>query len=249
LSTGNFVWVLGDDDFVRPKILNALRYILQENHEISLLYIPMVFWASETEYAYPDDILYDIRDYLIDKSDIKYRFTKYNTIKEIATPDKGYFNAISNFILRRKDYYEAFKIGENEIQEFSSIQTTFPHAYYIAKNLMSMSCVCLDSPGVVCSGKVTWGKYYEITWLKWYPELIIMMSTYGADRYSSRLARVGIINRHYYEMIPKLYSGKIEMYEYFSWFKYYTTNLFFYAFWRIHLSLISRFFRKFVFHS
>lgn len=236
LATANLVWVLGDDDFLADGFLKKLIELIENKKNIYFYYIPMKVWYPNKIFTLGDEI--DYKAYVepnFFNQDFKY--SEYSTLKEIATMDKGYFNAISNFIMSKEYYVEAFKIGIEAGEEFTSIETTFPHSYYIAKNLLNISCIEITTPSLICSHAISWKKYYEITWLKWFPELVILMQKNGADKKESLEARRQIIHRNI-EMLPKLLKGNINNYVYFSWITYFKDNIFILEFWKMSTKLL-----------
>ncbi|MDI1305926.1 MAG: glycosyltransferase family 2 protein [bacterium] len=233
LSSGKYVWVLGDDDFLIKGFLRKLIEIIRENKDIPFFFINMKIWNPIKNYSFRDTIDYldSIDVTLLDTEKID--FVIYKEVKEIATFERGYFNAISNFILLKEDYSKAFQIGVDAGDEFTSIESTFPHSFYIAKYLMNSPCIAITNYGLICSSKVSWKKYYEITWLKWFPELIILMVENGADRKNALNGRKFIIMNKYKEMMPKLFNGGVSNYNYFSWLQFLKNNFYLKQFWII----------------
>lgn len=231
LANGKYVWILGDDDFVERNFLYRFLEVIKKNGNISLFFVNMRVWSSNDVYKYGDTIepKLDIenKEYL----EVDLEYVIIDSIKEIATLEKGYFNAISNIILLREDYLLSFKIGAESGSEFTSIESTFPHSYYIAKELLNKSCVEIINSALICFDAVSWKRYYEITWLKWFPELIILMQRNGLDKEKATLDRKRIIKTKFPEMIPKLIRGKIDNYEYFSYYKFFKDNYYIPYFW------------------
>ncbi|WP_051929322.1 glycosyltransferase family 2 protein [Flavobacterium sp. 83] len=244
LASGRYVWVLGDDDFLIKDFLKKMIFIIKDNKIIPFFFIDMVVWNPIREYGYGDCIEY--RDSIDDKffNINKIDFVAHSELKEIATFEKGYFNAISNFILLKEDYLKAFKIGVDAGEEFTSIESTFPHSYYMAKYLMNKPCIAITTHGLICSNKVSWKKYYEITWLKWYPELIILMVKNGADKSDALNGRKILIKNKYGSMIPKLFNGGVSNYEYFSWNKFVKDNFYIKEFWVVIYRILKKTFKE-----
>jgi len=231
MASGKYVWILGDDDFLIAGFLKKLLKLIRGNPDTPFFFVDMVIWHPKKEYKYGDSIN------CIENVDANYlainslEFKKYDKLKEIATYERGYFNAISNFILLKEDYSRAFQIGVNAGEEFTSVESTFPHSYYMARFLLKKPCIDVITKGLICSGTVGWKKYYEITWLKWFPELIILMAKNGAAKRNALNGRKNIIKSKYYVMLPKALRGEISNYEYFSWCKFIKDNFYIKDFW------------------
>jgi glycosyltransferase involved in cell wall biosynthesis len=240
LASGQYVWVLGDDDFIIPGFLKKLIVIIREHKNIPFFFIDMKVWCPSRDYKYGDDIDYfhSIDTNILDIKEID--FIVYKELRQIATFGRGYFNAISNFILLKEDYSKAFQIGIAAGEEFTSIESTFPHSFYVAKFLMKKPCIAIVNCGLVCSNKVSWKKYYEITWLKWFPELIMLMAENGADKINALNGRKFIIKNKYGVMIPKLLSGSISNYKYFSWYKFLKDNFYIKDFWLVIFRILKK---------
>jgi glycosyltransferase involved in cell wall biosynthesis len=235
LASGKFVWVLGDDDFLIPGFLKKILNLIKDNQEIPFFFVDMKVWYPKKDYRFGDIINFDdfIDNHYLNIKELKY--FKHNELKKIATIERGYFNAISNFILLKEDYSKAFIIGVDAGEEFTSIESTFPHSYYIAKFLMNEPCIEVVNPGLICSHAISWRKYYEITWMKWFPELVILMVKYGADKKNALNGRRSIIKSKSEIILPKLFNGKVSNHEYFSWFKFLKDNFYIREFWIIIL--------------
>lgn len=240
MSNSKFIWVLGDDDFIEIGFLRKCLDIIKNNCNIPFFFIDMRIWYPNRKFQFGDDINAEINIERIDYNNIDLKYMKYDKLEQIATFEKGYFNAISNYILLKDDYINAFKIGVDAGKEFTSIETTFPHSYYIAKNMLNMPCIEICSSGLVCSYAVSWKKYYDITWLKWFPELIILMTKNGADKNNAINGRKCIINSKYPVMIPNVLKKEIAHYEYFSYFEFIKENFWIKDFWLVIFKVIKR---------
>lgn len=238
LARGKYVWTLGDDDFVVDKFIPKLLIIMKKNENIPFYYIQNVGWHPEER---------EIEDYLSDLSllyndfysDSEIIWEKFEKLSIIAKPETGYFNAISNFIMLKEHCQAAFELGVKAGVPFTSIESIFSHSVYIANNLLYLPCIYISSPGTLGSTAVSWENYYEITYLKWYPELFILMSRNGADKAKSVDGRKALFSL-YETMLLEALKGNIERSEYFS-FRVFTLNNFrFRAYW----SLMYRIFKK-----
>jgi glycosyltransferase involved in cell wall biosynthesis len=232
-AKGKYLWILGDDDFIYKGFLLCLLEILNGNSDCSLLFIEMAIWYPSISISDKHILEASIKDfYKTDYTIKKIKYEKHNKAAIIAEPSRGYFNAIGNIILLKKDYLKAFKIGASAGPEFTSIESTFPHAYYIALNLLDKPCIHVISPGTYCSHAVSWKKYYEITYLKWYPELFILMTKFGADVHKANEGRRSLFPR-YVNMIPRVLMRKAGNYEYFSMLVFVKNNFKFLEFWTL----------------
>lgn len=238
-ATADLVWVLGDDDFLPKGFLKNLISLIENKPNICFYYVPIQVWYPSKIYVLGEEIDYKAhleKDFL----EQEFKFLEYNSLREIASMDRGYFNAISSIIMSKEDYLRAFRIGVQSGEEFTSIETTFPHSHYIAKNILHKRCIEINAPSLICSYAVSWKSHYEITWLKWFPELVVLMQKNGVNKKETMKSRRLIINRNR-EMIPKLLRKDINNYQYFSWFAYLIRNVCILEFWKVMAKLFFRY--------
>ena len=240
-AKGEYLWVLGDDDFIYKGFLNNLLNVIKNSENVSLFFIEMDVWHPSKNILRKSDLILD-NYYKInyDSTGIEYRY--YEKAANIADPLRGYFNALGNIILPKNDYLNAFNNSLLAGPEFTSVETTFPHAYYIAHHLLNKPCVHITSPGTYCSHAVSWKKYYDITYVKWYPELIMLMVKFGADKFKANSAR-NIIFIMYPDMIINILMHKAGNSKYFSLLTFVKNNYYFSNFWLLPLRIIKKLFK------
>lgn len=239
-ASGKYIWILGDDDFLIAGFLPKFLKIIKENADVSLFFVDMVIWHPEVAYVLGDRINYEshVDADVFNIKDIQ--FERFDSIKDIATFDKGYFNAISNIILPKSDYATAMRIGADSGSEFTSVESTFPHSCFIAKHLLHKPCIAITTTGLICSAGISWGRYFDITYLKWYPELIMLMESNGTDGNEASRARRKIIEAYYVSILPRAFRGTINNYHVFSWRRFFADNYRFKELWIVFLRMTKK---------
>jgi len=238
LSNGRYIWVLGDDDFIVPRFLEKILILLNKNSDIKFLFVKNSIWKPTD-----NDLINNFSrvNLLLEKHKIENQleWIFIEKIAQIADPEHGFFNAINNIIMHQKHYSNALDIKLQINNEFTSIESTFPHSKYIAENLLSEPCIEIKSTGTLCSNKASWSKYRDITYLKWYPELHILMEKFGADRKKSRIGRKNIL-RSIDGSLTRALKGEIENIKFFSLIKFTCDNYTLPEFWRLLFRLAKR---------
>jgi glycosyltransferase involved in cell wall biosynthesis len=244
LSSGKYVWILGDDDFMEKGYLKKIIELIKHYENIPFFYVPNRAWFPDKTFHIGNKIV--MND---DFNESKFKNTQleikeHKMLKVIADYDKGYLTSLCCNILLKEDYLKAFEFGDNIVNEFTSVQTTYPHAYYLATKCLNYPCIEVFSVGLISSHSVSWSKYFEITWLRWYPELIILMAKNGADPKKALIERKRIIT-FYPVMIIKLIKKDIANYNSFSYYQFFKDNFWIRDFWAaIFNTTFNKAFRK-----
>lgn len=237
-ARGKYLWVLGDDDFIYHGFLSRLLKLMVQNLDAALIFVHMKVWFPTKEITTREELSLDeYREVDYTRDNIVYE--RYSKTASLADPERGYFNAIGNIILLKEDYANAFDVGIAAGPEFTSIESTFPHAYYIAHHLLSKPCLHISSPGLYCSHAVSWRKYYEITYLKWYPELFMLMVKFGADKAKADKGRRDLFPR-YADMISRVLARRAGNHEYFSVAAFVKNNYQFPEFWKLPFQILNK---------
>lgn len=178
LARGQFVWLLGDDDIVCEDGVARVLSALQQYPDLDYGYVNYAVWEpdgaplasltaaemlSRSAPRQPD--LYDRR---VDR------------LEALIAGDMNCFTPIYCSVMRRPLARRAFEkcvAGE----PFSSVESVFPHAQFIAGHLIKKPAWYLGRPCVVSSQETNWSKFWPITILDLVPRLYDEFVRGGAD--------------------------------------------------------------------
>lgn len=185
LAQGEFVWLLGDDDLVCEGAIAQILSTLKQHPDIDYLYVNHSTWQpreAPSASLSPSDVagLGQPRN-----SDLFDR--QVSELAELIPGDPNCFTPIYCSVIRRQLAAESYDGCANDIP-FSTIESVFPHAKYIAENLIHKPALYIGQPCALASAHTTWGNFWPITVLYLYPLLFDCLERNGVSR--------SVINQH-----------------------------------------------------
>jgi glycosyltransferase involved in cell wall biosynthesis len=183
LAQGEFCWILGDDDFVRPNAVKKILDVIKTYSEIDYIYVNIAHFSTELLKKYPTpvssaEIPYNLP--LGNKDRKEYYVEKWDTL---ITPDISpvFFGAIQVSIVRRSVWCKfsgSLIIGE----PFSSLDSTYPHIIIFGKGLIGKKAYYIGDPLIiVIDGAREWLEYVPKICLVYLHEALDHYETNGAD--------------------------------------------------------------------
>lgn len=221
LAQGEFVWVVGDDDLPNVEALSRVLDIIQNNLNVNYIYANYSLWYPPKDK--PSKILKskDLDFFETSSLDLQTRFV--NQISEIVTKDSGCCTAIYCSIMRKEDACSAYRLGV-EGDMYSSVETTFPHALYIAQNLLNRSCWYIGTPCMLGSWNISWSDYWTITFVEYFPKLYKILEKNGGNKSDLKFHKQRVMSflpRYVNELRSSSNSWKIKLHITLKYYKYY----------------------------
>jgi glycosyltransferase involved in cell wall biosynthesis len=175
-SKGRYVWVLGDDDLVRPDAVNAVCDAINQHPGVGLIYLNYAYTrVSEAEkVGNVDKFLADAIPIVAPGPD------KLAAIREIATLSENFFTAIYCLVFRRDHALRAYSQVTSG-RPFSSLLTCIPTSYYVCQNMFNEIGYWIGDPCVVVNMNVSWNRYAPLWILERIPEVYDLAERMGAD--------------------------------------------------------------------
>jgi len=191
LARGEFVWVLGDDDLPNIDTVQIIVNAIQNNPDINYIYANYKHWAPSK----------DQQNELLDSKDLDFssdypsdsQGVIVNRTAELVSTDVGCFTPIYCSIMRKKDAIKAFALGAHG-NSFSSVETTFPHAVYIANNLLDQRAWYIGKPCTLASLDSTWSEFAAIAFAKYFPQLYKIIERNGGSRFHLNINKQKIMS-------------------------------------------------------
>lgn len=178
LAQGDYVWILGDDDLVCNEAVKRITTVLQQHPNIDYIYANYAIWFP-AEAPSPSTFIFDLVKLSLPRhSDMQDR--QLASLDALIAEDANCFTPIYCSIWRRPLAGEAFNACVTD-EPFTSVESVFPHAKFIADHLIHKSGYYLGQPCVVSSQVTTWGSYWPITVLDLLPKLYDCFERSGVD--------------------------------------------------------------------
>ena len=179
ISTGKFVWMIGNDDLILPNTLKDLKKIFTENKEINFFFINSYYLNSKylENFTHPfktSNLNYENMTKLSKvKSDRKVRFW------DVIDPEVSWEFLIGIFlsIFNRDKWLDGLKcINEQDIKD-TNIWSNFDNTCLNAKIISTVfknekSFICSRPLSVNLIGEREWGSLYDFVEIVRIPELI-----------------------------------------------------------------------------
>jgi len=169
-ATGEYAWILGDDDLVRPGAVQRVRDALCANRDLDALYLNFrnarysEHWPQATPGGY--DGPYDF----VANPDTRSR--RVERWEDLLSPQASIGTQVYVHVLRRPIWAG---LSENGYfgPEYSSARWTYPHTYMAAQAMFGRPAFFVGEPVLtVFEREAEWGKHLPRFILEYLPELI-----------------------------------------------------------------------------
>lgn len=197
LAQGEFCWILGDDDLVRPGGVKRVLQVIKENPEIDYVFVNLahIAYAALGNYPYPVSSK-DLPDNLPPHSKLleDLYIEEWETLldPEIVTV---FFGEMQVSVFRRAIWHkfsQTLNIGEL----FSNLDSTYPHVKILAQGLIGKKAYYLGKPWVVVvDGLREWWDFVPMIYLVRLHEVLDLYLRLGVDRKQINYCRTDLLNR------------------------------------------------------
>jgi FkbM family methyltransferase len=175
-ARGQYIWILGDDDLVRPGGIENVLQAIRKNPELALVYLNYGYTREEdaTSITDLDKFFREAPPICPPSGDI------VGTVSEISTESENFFTAIYCLVFRRDHAMRAY--SQNiEGRPFSTLLTCIPTTYYALNFMMNEPACWLGQPQLVVNLNVSWMKYAPLWILERIPEAYDLAERMGAN--------------------------------------------------------------------
>ncbi len=196
MATGDYCWLIGDDDFVRKGAIARLVGIMKANPEVDLFFTNLMhinideldrFTEPVSSAQFPDDLRQDgknKREQLLDSFD------------QLIDPKISGVSmcALQTAIFRRSLWVEESKNVMTSDSDFSNVQTTYPHAVILARTMRKRKVFYIGNPLlVVGDGARDWEKEFPVVHVIRAMELLDLFESLGISPQLIHKAKASII--------------------------------------------------------
>ena len=165
-ATGEYVWILGDDDLLLPGAVERLLMALHQHPDIALIYLNYAYTREEDARK-----IIDFEAFFRDATPIVSPEPDcHGPIRTICARNENFFTAIYTLVFRRDHAIKAYS-QDTSGRPFSSMLTCIPTTNYVLAHMMDLPGLWIGTPQIVVNLNVSWMKYAPLWILERIPEV------------------------------------------------------------------------------
>ena len=218
LARGEFSWILGDDDFVRPGALKRIVEIIKKYPEIDFVFVSLCHITLDQLKNYPAPV---------SSNDLPAELPPDNQIGEDRYVEKWeqlvdpkvsgvFLGATQVSVFRRTPWCEHSKKLIID-KAFSSLESTYPHVIAMAHCMMGKKAYYIGTPQViVVDGAREWFDFVPMIILVRLNEVIDLYEQVGVPKEQIERCRKHLISESGSSIIKMLLTPRIPGREYVS---------------------------------
>jgi glycosyltransferase involved in cell wall biosynthesis len=176
LARGNYIWLLGDDDFLHDGALEKILDVI-ERASPDLININYNYSADSNPPS-----LDNIDDYFANANKIiEESVSRSGPVKEISAFNENFYTAIYAFVVKRKHAIKIFN-QDTSGAPFAYMKSCVPTSKYILSYMMDLSGYWIAEPQITINMNVSWGKYTPLWILERIPEVYDLAELNGVSQ-------------------------------------------------------------------
>jgi glycosyltransferase involved in cell wall biosynthesis len=165
-ANGDYLWILGDDDLIRPGSVERVLAAIRANPGVALVYLNYAYTRIEDARTVVDfeRFFADATPIVPPEGDLR------GPIREICARNENFFTAIYTLVFRRDHALAAYG-QDTSGRPFSTMLTCIPTTYYALNHMMEEPGVWIGEPQLVVNMNVSWMRYAPLWILERIPEV------------------------------------------------------------------------------
>ena len=200
-ARGRHVWILGDDDLVKPGSIERILKVLHEQPDLALIYLNYAYTREDDANA-----VTDLDRFLANSIPVAAPCHDISgPVWRVSTESENFFTAIYCLVFRRDHALKAYS-QNTEGRPFSTMLTCIPTTYHVLHHMMNEDAYWIGEPLLVVNLNVSWMKYASIWILERLPEAFDIAEKMGADAAAldgCRIKHLPHINHWFNEILMK----------------------------------------------
>ena len=175
-ASGQYIWMLGDDDLLKPDSIERVLRVIQAHPGIALVYLNYSYTRQDDAKGVTklDRFLNQSIPVVAPGPDI------FGPVHSISTKSENFFTAIYCLVFRRDHALRAYS-QNTDGRPFSNMLTCIPTTYYVLNFMMNEPAYWVGEPQLVVNMNVSWMKYAPLWILERIPEVYDLAERMGAD--------------------------------------------------------------------
>jgi glycosyltransferase involved in cell wall biosynthesis len=173
-ANGKFVWIIGDDDLVKPNAIELVIEIIKKHSDIPLIYV---------NYSYIEELCKTTDNPKRNAKEVYVSSGQRDglyAITNLCTNNENFFTGIYTCIFENKHAKKAF-VCQNNALPFLDLKTSAPSSFYVLNNLMDSYGYWVSMPQITIDLDVSWKAFIPIWVLKIVPEMHDLAISKGAS--------------------------------------------------------------------
>lgn len=230
LARGQFVWLVGDDDFPVPGAVEQVMAAIRAHPDLPYLYANYRTWQE----AVAPSAALDVNQLLEAATSTGPDRVpgRLSQLREIAGLDMNSFSSISCSIFRREHAVAAFE-GSLHEPNFTTVRSSSSHALYVAEQLLPLPAFDSGVPWLILSTDSTWETSHPIFALRTLPALIDALAANGAPTANIEKSRRKLLRQSWPPLGRMLLGRRTRHRELFSVRKFVSRNMRYPEFWPV----------------
>ncbi|MDD2914292.1 MAG: glycosyltransferase [Gallionella sp.] len=184
-ARGRHVWILGDDDLLKPGSIERILQVLRTQPDLALVYLNYAYTREDDAAAVKDldKFLLQSTPVVAPGQDI------FAPVWRISTESENFFTAIYCVVFRRDHALHAYS-QNTDGRPFSTMLTCIPTTNHVLHHMMDEPACWIGEPQLVVNMNVSWLKYASIWILERLPEAFDLTEKMGADQAALDACRI-----------------------------------------------------------
>jgi len=176
-ARGQFVWIIGDDDLIKPGSIERILRAVQDEPGVALVYLNYAYTriADVGTIKDFDDFFRNATPIVSPERDMR------GPIRTICARNENFFTAIYALVFRRDHAIKAYS-QDTSGRPFSTMLTAIPTTYYVLHNMMDEPGYWIGEPQIVVNMNVSWLRYAPLWILERIPEVYELAEQKGGPR-------------------------------------------------------------------
>ena len=175
-ARGRYIWILGDDDLVKPGSIEKVLQVIKSHPDVALVYLNYAYTHQDDPKA-----VTDLDSFLSESTPIAPAGKDIvGPVSRICAESENFFTAIYCLVFRRDHAIRAYT-QNTEGRPFSTLLTCIPTTYYTLNFMMNEPAYWVGEPQLVVNLNVSWMKYAPLWILERIPEVYDLAERLGAD--------------------------------------------------------------------
>jgi len=178
LAAGEFCWLLGDDEMVRPGAVAKLVEILRANPDLDYVYVNYSvdsFDRREGRHVTPDDF----REWTRTGSG-RLEERRVARWEELLAEDSNCLTAMYCSVFRRSTWLSVSR-GLKPAELYSCVEWTYTPTVFFAGTLVGRPAYSTGHPWVIMCGKESWSDMIPVAVLLRFHELLDLLGRSGVE--------------------------------------------------------------------
>ncbi len=176
-ARGQYIWILGDDDIVKPGSVGRVVQALQQHSDLALVYLNYAYTRDDS----PKEIA-QLPEFFAGATPVVPACPdQLASIKELAVLNENFFTAIYCLVFNRAHALLAYS-QYTEGEPFSTLPTCVPTTNHVLNHMMDLKGYWLGEPQLVVNLNVSWIRYAWRWILERFPEMHDLAIKNGSNR-------------------------------------------------------------------